>query len=612
MGQIVRKITKNNVDYRLLDYIQSTGIQYINTGIKGNSNIIAKIKVKSIVQTECHTAGQRLSRTEQRNGFLGLINAGGTQLRSDYGNEEKIYSNLTTSDILNGFELDINKNVYKLSTSTKSEILTFTSQTFSNNLDVVLFGLNSGGSIGNFAKYSLQSCHISDGITILDLIPVERVNDNVLGMLDLVSGNLYTNAGSGTFTKGTYKYVDDISVEKIHLASNNELVAEVDYIQSSGTQYLTTNVKPNGNERFEISFTPLEWRTDNNNVVCGARNGNTYGIYVFGSIVDTYGGGARLSNFGFNQALNKPMLNVKHTIKYLRTDMWLDENKFTAIGRQLYQVASNMLIFAGATDGQAISGFTKMKLHNFIIYNEDETIKENWIPVKVLSTGVYCMLDTISGTLHYNSGTGNFTGPSTRLVKELWPKITLQNTSYYILDYIQATGSQYVDTGYKPNQNTILEIKYQLDDQNSNPIIFGGSSSWTNNVFSYYRGTNVIYDGYGNGETNLGSQNTNPHILRKEKNKTYLDGVLAYTHSATTFQSSNSLRIGSVFDKSNYMLKGKVFYCKIWENDELKKDYIAVKRISDNKVGLLDLVSGTLEGSGTFIAGNNKKLTLIE
>ena len=40
------------------------------------------------------------------------------------------------------------------------------------------------------------------GNKYIKLIPCYRKSDNVIGMLDLVNNVFYTNAGSGTFTKG--------------------------------------------------------------------------------------------------------------------------------------------------------------------------------------------------------------------------------------------------------------------------------------------------------------------------------------------------------------------------------------------------------------------------
>jgi hypothetical protein len=54
-------------------------------------------------------------------------------------------------------------------------------------------------------------------------------------------------------------------------------------------------------------------------------------------------------------------------------------------------------------------------------------------------------------------------------------------------------------------------------------------------------------------------------------------------------------------------LKGKVFYCKIYENNILVRNFIPAKRDSDNAIGMYDLVNNvfyTNSGTGTFVTGN--------
>lgn len=76
---------------------------------------------------------------------------------------------------------------------------TFTAKTFTSSYNVILFGLNNGGSLlRNTTK--IGKTFITDGTTTLDLIPV-RVG-TVGYMYDKLSGRLLGNDGSGTFILG--------------------------------------------------------------------------------------------------------------------------------------------------------------------------------------------------------------------------------------------------------------------------------------------------------------------------------------------------------------------------------------------------------------------------
>lgn len=76
---------------------------------------------------------------------------------------------------------------------------TFTAKTFTSSYNVILFGLNNGGSIIR-GDVKIGKTFIYDGTTMMYLIPV-RVGQ-VGYMYDKISGTLIGNAGSGNFTLG--------------------------------------------------------------------------------------------------------------------------------------------------------------------------------------------------------------------------------------------------------------------------------------------------------------------------------------------------------------------------------------------------------------------------
>jgi hypothetical protein len=58
-------------------------------------------------------------------------------------------------------------------------------------------------SIYKASNARIYACKIWDGNNLVrDFVPVERDSDGVLGMIDLISGAFYVNAGSGAFTAG--------------------------------------------------------------------------------------------------------------------------------------------------------------------------------------------------------------------------------------------------------------------------------------------------------------------------------------------------------------------------------------------------------------------------
>lgn len=79
---------------------------------------------------------------------------------------------------------------------------TFTARTFTSSYNVILFGLNNGGTmLPGYSK--IGATFIYNGTITLDLIPV-RIGQTGY-MYDKVSGQLFGNAGTGNFILGPDK-----------------------------------------------------------------------------------------------------------------------------------------------------------------------------------------------------------------------------------------------------------------------------------------------------------------------------------------------------------------------------------------------------------------------
>jgi hypothetical protein len=70
--------------------------------------------------------------------------------------------------------------------------------------NLYLFAQNYKGSprFGGERKISKFQYYDKSNALKCDLVPCYRKADGVIGMYDLVSGAFFTNAGSGSFTKG--------------------------------------------------------------------------------------------------------------------------------------------------------------------------------------------------------------------------------------------------------------------------------------------------------------------------------------------------------------------------------------------------------------------------
>lgn len=95
---------------------------------------------------------------------------------------------------------------------------------------------------------------------------------------------------------------------------------------------------------------------------------------------------------------------------------------------------------------------------------------------------------------------------------------------YIGLDYIEVTGTQYIDTGFVPNQDTRIVCEYMWFDGNG---IYGSRYTVSSRNFSLRVINNKWQMGYGNGvSTGEISSDKKWHTADQNKNVLYIDGVL--------------------------------------------------------------------------------------
>lgn len=152
-------------------------------------------------------------------------------------------------------------------------------------------------------------------------------------------------------------------------------------------------------------------------------------------------------------------------------------------------------------------------------------------------------------------------------------------SEYAQLEYIESTGTQWIDTGITDGTWEVL-AQSTAENPSASQILFMNSVSnmgWAGTT------TSKIYDF---------------DTIQKPINEKYL-----YNQNNITVVNSR-LFVGN----SNRMFpyKGKLFYCKIRINGVLVRDLVPAKRDSDNVVGMYDTVSDTFftnQGTGEFIPG---------
>lgn len=181
---------------------------------------------------------------------------------------------------------------------------------------------------------------------------------------------------------------------------------------------------------------------------------------------------------------------------------------------------------------------------------------------------------------------------------------------YTVLEYIEADGTQCIDTGFKPNQDTRLVMDAQITDTATRHL-FGARKSTSENLFfgACLTATTVRAD-YGATK----NTHTVPSVLDRMLWDVGKDGCVigdtSSTFTAATFSPGYAMALfaantGGSISADTYKAKMKLYSCQIYDNGTLVRDFVPVKN-SNGEAGLFDRMGLKFygnAGSGAFIAG---------
>ena len=365
--------------YERLEYIQSSGEEYINTGLTSFKNTYTY-----------YYCFNNIGSTSTS--FLGLANP--DSVANDIGafissSTLNVQSGARTRYTFSGVsmnawhELTIESNKYTLD----SNVHTFTAVSeFTQTASLYLFAVPSDARrfVGQMSRHWIKD---ENGVLLRDLIPARRTSDSALGMYDTVTNTFYGNSGSGTFTAGPK-------------------MERVEYLESNGSQYIDTKIVPVG--------------TDDITVVCSTKNPSTttttyayFGCTSGDSPRFTLGTKNGKYFGGWNYDCETGAIDGNyHTLRIFNDgnpEVSFDGNKYGYGPPSTMAPALTSYLFArhgssgvATTDGAG----TKIKSFEWKAFNG--TLKMKLLPIKVGSE--YALYDTVSNKVFRNAGSSSFTG----------------------------------------------------------------------------------------------------------------------------------------------------------------------------------------------------------
>lgn len=568
-----------------VEYLESTGTQYIDSGftVSNTNTITCNYMLTNSVFSQQSVFGSRERNVQnavqhgqyQNDGWYvigtteGSI-SGATRLQNHYVsyNKGKIYFGDTEQ--------------------TATLVADKSSQVYTTPHSLVFFAEYNEQQGGIFlpATVRIYDFKILDSNDNLVRNFNAAADENGVGfMFDRVEHKIYDNAGTGSFVFNQPE--EEVKSPAIRLIKRKDTpyYCEVEYLESSGTQYIDTDYTSNDveNIKYKLGVYPLQ--NNNLQVMAGSQQYNStqdcYSIQlnstgrVFVGTYAKYYDSTALSNNTYYNIETYSEAGDRYTI----TNGTKVTNTTIAGGVNL---DFPVVLFAHNTAG-SVNYFSNIRLYYFQEYVNSVLVRD-MIPVLDWNM-TPCMYDKVSRKLFYNKGSGDFT----------------YGRQIHYVDYLESTGTQYIDTGVNADSNLGFETRYALtsaiESQRWGAIKDNGSSRYSRHHINVTISTQQD-TGYMYGEANLNDYSTvcafetlnlDEHFLSLDAttHKVNFDGTIINTKTGSFDIGLNYwlFRRNGNNDSLKSFINVKYYYFKLYNGSTLVRDYKGA--VDENGVGFM-------------------------
>ena len=369
----------------------------------------------------------------------------------------------------------------------------------------------------------------------------------------------------------------------------------VEYLQSTGTQYIDTGITPTATTGIHIY---AECSNTTDSFIVGLRDttGNTRWSIGHSSSGFYYGYGT-YQNSGLTGNIAELWLNYKNDKKFKAS--YNGTTKTLDLPTLSFTPSNNIRLFGSAGVNASYSKWSG-KLYYAEITNNSYA-NRTFIPVRIGTTGY--MYEKTSKTLYKNAGTGSFT------------------FGYDIIpvDYLESSGTQYIDLPITVQHSYSLSVGGEITalhpNNNTYSILSANPYLQFELKFKSYSNNINTYDStYGNTSTNGEWQAKVGEKQSFEISALYIVSDLTYKHNSRSLynQDISGFRIFGGYRNANrypikfhsiYMEAGGGYLCRLFP-------------VKINNVGYMyDTTSGITyygnNGTGSFICGKEIYKNLI-
>lgn len=199
---------------------------------------------------------------------------------------------------------------------------------------------------------------------------------------------------------------------------------------------------------------------------------------------------------------------------------------------------------------------------------------------------------------------------------------------YVKLNYVEATGSQYIITDYIPTldkpSKIIADFQYTVKRESGTGRLFGKANNTTNrgsfqfgldgtnNAWFFFRSSGMANLGQQNAGIRFGNPDLERHIFCFEYQKSVTVDGISYEETleqasyhdwrgdntkGNEFAIFATQRGGELYSGSE--ASAKLYSLKLYEGDELVRDFVPAQNTYTGEIGLFEVVLGNFFVNGT-------------
>lgn len=203
---------------------------------------------------------------------------------------------------------------------------------------------------------------------------------------------------SGAMTEEEYNRCETVS--NLILVGDTKIYRELEYIESTGSQYINTGIGENICCMLEFEFMPAELKSENQSYLSGTLDDFTFAAAgTENSVYLRY----RTRQIFYQTNIDS---SVKNTFSIMNNKITLNNKIMSSINTNdsVGANSNNILIF----DNASLNRRARMRFYSLKLYDRNKNLLRDFIPVRNNKTGKAGLYDKVEDKFYGNSGTGDF------------------------------------------------------------------------------------------------------------------------------------------------------------------------------------------------------------